>query len=191
MKLRKSYIIGYIILGMFCMFTVFSFAGCGKDKPEETPGVSTEQPTQTPEQTETPSVPETEEPQQGEEKKEISIYTINDDTLESEPVTVEVDKALTPETVVEASVKSLEEHSLEIGIYSVSMEKDTVIVSFYKDTAPVIGVGSGVEETILNCISDSLIDNLEACKNVIFRVEDGPYESGHMVFEMDEVYASE
>lgn len=189
MKLRK----GYIIFGMICTLTVFGFAGCGKDnKPQETPGVNTEMPTQTPAQTETPSVPvETQEPEQGNEKKEISIYTINDDTLESEPVTVEVDKELTAETVVEAAVKSLEEHSLNIGIYSVTQEKDTVIVSFKADTAPAVGVGSGVEETILNCISDSLIDNLESCRNVIFRIEDGPYESGHMIFEMDEVYARE
>lgn len=191
MKLRK----GYIIFGMVCILTVASFAGCNKDEePQETPGVNTEMPTQTPVTpgTETPDVSQnTEEPEQGTEKKEISIYTINDDTLESEPVTVEIQEKLTAKAVVEAAVKSLEEHSLIIGIHDVSQEGDTVIVSFKKDTAPAIGVGSGVEETILNCISDSLIDNLEECKSVIFRLEDGPYESGHMIFEMDEVYVSE
>lgn len=185
MRIRK----GYIIFGAICVLSVCSISGCQKkEDTQTTPAVET----QTPAPTQTPvASPETQNPEQNTEKKEISIYTINDDTLESEPVTVEVEEELTAEAVVEASVKSLEEHSLKIGIYSVAQEGDTVIVSFQKDTAPIIGVGSGVEETILNCISDSLIDNVEGCKKVIFRVEDGPYESGHMIFDIDEVYASE
>lgn len=202
MNIRKA----YIIFCMLCVLAAFGFSGCAKDSDvptTETPAVNTEQPTQTPSQTQEPEQMQTQEPQetdnpqkpdntaQSGEKKEISIYTINDNTLESEPVKVEVEKELTPETVVEAAVKSLEEHSLTIGIHSVTQEGDTVIVSFKKDTAPLVNVGSGVEETILNCISDSLIDNIEGCKNVIFRGEDGPYESGHLYFEMDEVYARE
>lgn len=185
MRIRK----GYIIFGVICTLAVCSFSGCQKaDDAQTTPAVET----QTPAVTETPvASQETKNPEQNTEKKEISIYTINDDTLESEPVIVEVEEELTAEAVVKASVKSLEEHSLKIGIYSVVQEGDAVIVSFQKDTAPVVGVGSGVEETILNCISDSLIDNVEGCKKVIFRVEDGPYESGHMIFGIDEVYASE
>ncbi len=193
MKIKK----GYIIFGTVCTLAAVSFTGCKKGGDiQETPVVQTETPapvqTETPAPTQTTEAPqETDNPEQSNEKKEISIYTINDDTLESEPVTVEVAEKLTPETVVAAAVKSLEEHSLTIGIHSVTQEADTVIVSFKKDSAPVVGVGSGVEETILNCISDSLIDNIDGCKNVIFRAEDGPYESGHLAFEMDEVYARE
>ena len=184
MKNRKS----YIIFGMICMLAVGSMAGCQKDKQGASVS-STQPPIETPVQTKEPET--TKSPEQSDEKKEISIYTINDETLESEPVTVEVEEALTPETVVTAAVKSLEEHSLTIGIHSVVQEGDTVIVSFKADTAPMVGVGSGVEETILNCISDSLIDNIEGCNKVIFRGQDAPYESGHLAFEMDEVYVSE
>lgn len=187
MRIQKR----YLILGIFCILAIGSFSGCQKaEDPPTPPAVETQTPV--PEATQTPAVPQaTQTPEQSTEKKEISIYTINDDTLESEPVTVEVEEELTAETVVKAAVKSLEEHSLTIGIYSVEQKENTVIVSFMKDTAPVVGVGSGVEETILNCISDSLIDNVEDCRNVVFRIEDGPYESGHMIFGIDEVYASE
>lgn len=187
MKWKK----GYIIFSVVCALAVFGVTGCQKDgDTQETPAVQTQTPA--PVLTQTPGAPqETNNPEQGNDKKEISIYTINDDTLESEPVTVAVEEELTPETVVKAAVDSLEEHSLTIGIHKVTQEGDTVIVCFKKDTAPLVGVGSGVEVTILNCISDSLIDNIEGCKNVIFRGEDGPYESGHLIFEMDEVYVSE
>jgi hypothetical protein len=168
---RKS----VFLLGVLGVLLLFCLTGCGKNESiAESPSVNTEK---------------TQEPK--DEKREISIYTINDDTLESEPVTVELEGELTAENVVFAAVKALEEHSLEIGIYSITTEEDTVIVSFQKDTAPLTGVGAGVEETILNCISDSLIDNIEGCKNVIFRCADGPYKSGHIEFELDEVYVSE
>ena len=65
-----------------------------------------------------------------------------------------------------------------------------LIVSFLFGKPPLSSVGSGVEETILNSIAYSLLDNVEDCKKVIFRAEGEAYESGHYAFEVDEVYAS-
>ena len=70
------------------------------------------------------------------------------------------------------------------------MEGDTVIVSFLFGKAPLSTVGSDVEETILNSIANSLLDNVEDCKKVIFRAEGEAYESGHYAFEVDEAYAT-
>ncbi len=131
----------------------------------------------------------TEEKEETKEKEEVPIYSINDESLETEQTYVEIEE-VTPESVVHAVITSLKEHSLEIGIDSVTMEGDTVIVSFLFGTAPLSTVGSTVEETILNSIADSLLDNIEDCKKVIFRAEGEAYESGHYAFEIDEVYAS-
>lgn len=122
---------------------------------------------------------------------EINIYGINDTTLESEPVKATVNGEITAESIVMAVVKDFEEHSLKIGIDSITAEGTTVIVSFKKDMAPLVQVGTDVEVTILNCISDSLLDNLEDCSAVIFQAEGEAYESGHLYYEKDEVYASE
>lgn len=122
--------------------------------------------------------------------KEVPIYSINDTSLESEQTYVTVEE-LTPEAVVLAVVDSFEEHSLEVGIDSVTTQEDTVIVSFQYGKAPLSTVGSTVEETILNSIADSLLDNIDSCKKVIFRAEGDAYESGHYAFGIDEVYAAE
>lgn len=129
----------------------------------------------------TPEVPET---------KEVLLYGIQNDTLESEQVTVAVPKEskITAEFIVSQVVDVFADDSIEIGIDSVTEEGDKVIVSFLKDKAPLAKVGSGVELTILDSISMSLLDNLDTCKNVIFRVEGNAYASGHIELDKDEVY---
>lgn len=138
------------------------------------------------------NVPEKSSPApEKEDVTEVNIYGINDTTLESEPVKGMIEGEVTAESIVLAVVKDFEEHSLKIGIDSVTAEGTTVIVSFKKDMAPLVQVGTDVEVTILNCISDSLLDNLDDCSAVIFQAEGEAYESGHLYYEKDEVYASE
>ena len=47
------------------------------------------------------------------------------------------------------------------------------------DKAPLTNVGAGFEEAILNAIAQSIADNLDDYNKVIYRVEGGPYKSGH------------
>ena len=122
---------------------------------------------------------------------EIDIYGINEDSLESEPAHAVIEGEVNAKSIVQAVVDDYVAKSIEIGIFDVKEEANKVIVSFEYGKAPLANVGSDVEETILNCISDSLMDNLDNCKAVIFRAEDGSYESGHFAFGLDEVYASE
>ncbi len=203
MKKKHKWSIGILIL----VLTMALFAACGKDAEETTNSQDTEM-TENKEQTtddedDTTKDKTTKKDEQKdeiehtdntekekEEKGEVPIYSINDESLESEQTYVEMEE-ITPKTVVQAVVDSLAEHSLEVGIDSVTMEGDTVIVSFLFGKAPLTSVGSTVEETILNSIADSLLDNVEGCKNVIFRAEGEAYESGHYAFGFDEVYASE
>ena len=183
-KNRRKLGVGLLIL----VLTMALLSACGKNKEEDnldsqqTMEVVPDEGQET-EEDESETV-ETEGP------KEVPIYSINDNSLESEQTYVTVEE-LTPEAVVSAVVDSFEEHSLEVGIDSVTMEGDTVIVSFLYGKAPLSSVGSTVEETILNSIADSLLDNIDSCKKVVFRAEGDAYESGHYAFGIDEVYAAE
>ncbi len=177
-KKRRKLWIGMLIL----ILTMVLIGACGKKKDEDATSkgnVTTESGTQQSENT---------DEEQG--AKEVQIYSINDNSLESEQTYVTMEE-VTPETVVQAVVDSLAEHSLEVGIDSVTMEGDRVIVSFLYGKAPLTSVGSTVEETILNSIADSLLDNVDGCKKVVFRAEGEAYESGHYAFGINEVYASE
>ena len=176
------------------VLTMALLGACGKDNEENVDsGQMTEtvqNETQDKEQNEQQQTENDSETVENKGPQEVPIYSINDDSLESEQTYVTVEE-LTPEAVVKAVVESLEEHSLEIGIDSVTMEEDTVIVSFLYGKAPLSSVGSTVEETILNSIADSLLDNIDGCKKVVFRAEGEAYESGHYAFGIDEVYAAE
>ena len=174
-----------LCVGLFILvLTMGLLSACSKEKENHTDSVQTEEQQNDEQDTDNTEDEVLEGPQR------VPIYSINDNSLESEQTYVTLEE-MTPEAVVQAVVDSLEEHSLEIGIDSVTTEGDTVIVSFLYGKAPLTSVGSTVEETILNSIADSLLDNIDTCKKVIFRAEGEAYESGHYAFGVDEVYAAE
>lgn len=124
------------------------------------------------------------------ENVELTIYTVNVSTGEPENVTavIPAGTGITPELIVEKVVESMADRSLEVGIESVTTKGDTVIVSFYKDKAPLSEMGSGYEAAILDAIAQSLVDNLESYNKIIYRAEGGAYASGHIELGLDEVY---
>ncbi|MDF2906661.1 MAG: hypothetical protein K0R34_1982 [Herbinix sp.] len=124
---------------------------------------------------------------------ELQLYTVNVDTGEIEAVTalVPADAEITPDLIVEKVVESMVDRSIEVGIDSVTLEGDAVIVSFYKDAAPLSEMGSGYEGAILDAIAQSLIDNLEEYNKVIYRAEGEAYVSGHNELGINEVYLEE
>jgi len=95
---------------------------------------------------------------------------------------------VTIDSIVEEVVSAMKDEAFFIGINDVFLQGDMVVVDFRADTAPVIDVGSSVEGTILDAIGQSILDNLSECAGVIFRIEGGPYETGHFEMGIDEVY---
>lgn len=124
------------------------------------------------------------------ENVDLSLYTVNVDTGEIEAVTalVPADTKITPELIVDKVVESMADRSIEVGIESVIIKGDTVIVSFYKDKAPLSDMGSAYEGAILDAIAQSLIDNLDKYNKVIYRAEGKAYVSGHFEFDINDVY---
>jgi hypothetical protein len=123
--------------------------------------------------------------------KEISIYTMNETSLEVESVTALVPEKseITPQLIVNLVADSLADRLVTVGIDNVTTEGDTVIVSFLSNQPPLTNVGSGLEETILTAFAQSLVDNLkDKYPKVIFRQEGKAYSSGHFEFGINEVY---
>lgn len=181
--MKKKYKLGVGLLILVLIMALLG--GCGKKIEDNKDSQQTQV-----EQSNEMQVEDSVEESDNQGSKEVPIYSINDESLESEQTYVTIEE-MTPEAVVYAVVESFEEHSLEVGIDSVTIEGDTAIVSFLYGKAPLSSVGSTVEETILNSIADSLLDNIDACKKVVFRAEGEAYESGHYAFGIDEVYAAE
>lgn len=175
---------------MLCLCVAFWFSGCGKESEHknditETPGVTSgivqnvisEVPTDKP-----TIVPL--------ENLEVTIYTLNSDSLEKEAVTVLItgEDELTPEGILEQVVDAMEEEGFYLGINDIIIDNESVRIDFKSDAAPVVNVGAAVEGTILDILAQSVLDNLPQYKKIYISIEGGPYQSGHLEFELDDVY---
>lgn len=198
MKKQLNMKTGIHVLGIMLLFSVLLLGGCKKNKSTD----NLSQPSDVESTIDEQDVSQVEEDTQDEEdiiepnndkntsNNEIFIYGIQGETLESEQVGVLIpeEAEITADYIVNQVVEVFAEDSIEIGIDSVIVEGDNVIVSFQSDKAPLYNVGSGVESTILDSFAMSLLDNIETCKNVIFRVEGKAYQSGHIELGIDEIY---
>jgi len=174
---------------MLCICVAFLISGCGKDNvttvvpteiPVPTKPVITLAPTEA-EQNPTIAPPE---------NMEVTIYTLNPDSLEKEAVTVlvTVEDALTPELIVEQVVDAMEDEGFYIGINDILIDGNSVRIDFKSDAAPVLDVGASVEGSIIDILAQSILDNLPQYNKIYISIEGGPYHTGHIEFELDEVY---
>lgn len=145
-------------------------AGCQKQ--EDVPEV-TVVPTKLPEKIET-----------------ITIYSINSDTMSLIPVSVRKTNGgqLTAQSITNLVQSGLNDDKIKVE--NVSVENDKVIVSFSSKGRPVKDCSSQMEDLILECFANSLLDNVKNCKKVIFRCDGKAYHSSQYDFTINEVYAS-
>ena len=120
----------------------------------------------------------------------LSIYTIDSDAMALVPVTVEKrQNAMTPAYITSLVEGNLEDDS--IRVYSAEQENGRITLSFYADGKPFVNCSRKMENLILDCFANSLLDNLENCSEIVFRCEGKAYKSANYSFKIDEVYASE
>ncbi len=177
-----------LIMGI--LFTVV-LAGClstaGNNQPENnTPTKKIQaETTFTPLPTLTPDPTNRDTP---EIKNEIIIYTLNPSTLEKVAVTVNTDTSdFSLEDLVKKITDALEDESFLVSVKSAYFEKTVAIVDFSKNGAPGNGA-SAYETTVLDCISQSIMENYDECTAVIFRIDGGAYKTPNLSLNEDEAY---
>lgn len=120
--------------------------------------------------------------------KTVSIYTI--DSIEEELVPLKVPMStdrITPEFILDEVLSNIDE---KVEITEIEVENSRIYVSFNNDYAPVKKCSRKFETLILDCVANSLLDNISYINEVVFQCEDGAYHSYNFEFQEDEVYCS-
>lgn len=118
--------------------------------------------------------------------KTVSIYTI--DSIEEELIPLKVPIStdrITPEFILDEVLSNIDE---KVEVTEIEVENSCIYVSFNRDYAPIKKCSKKFETLILDCISNSLLDNIPYIHKVVFRCGDGAYHSDNFDFEEDEVY---
>lgn len=128
--------------------------------------------------------------QQAERIETITIYSINSDTMTLIPVSVRKTNGgqLTAQSITNLVQSGLNDDRIQVDEVIVQNEK--VIVSFSSKGRPIRDCNKKMETLILECFSNSLLDNVKGCKKVIFRCDGKEYRSSQYKFTLNEVYAS-
>lgn len=118
----------------------------------------------------------------------ISIYTIDgiEETLVPLNVAVHTER-ITPEFILDEVIRNLDE---KVDVTEIEIEKKRIYITFNEEYAPVKNCSEGYETLILDCVSNSILDNISYVEEVVFRSGEDAYHSKNFTFEKDEVYSS-
>ncbi len=122
--------------------------------------------------------------------REVQVYTLDPASMEISSVTRLVPKEdeLTPKTVTGLVLEELGANDIEVGLLSASMDGDSVILDFSAEKPPVADTEEDLETAILDCLSHSLLDNVEGCRKVYLRIEGDVYQSSHISYGLYDSY---
>ena len=111
----------------------------------------------------------------------LKIVDVISDSIKEVPIESE---DLSVSIVGDMVIKEL--NITEKCIKEIVVKDNIVIVNFVEDSI-VLHQGTSGELAILDSLAKTFVDSM-GYDNIIFRVNDNNYESGHIVFELDEVY---
>ena len=118
----------------------------------------------------------------------LYIYTIDSIQEELVPLKVPVGgNSVTPAFIMDEVIRNLDE---KVEVTEIDIEKSRIYITFNEDYAPVRKCSENFETMILDCISNSILDNIPYIDEVVFCGKKGAYRSDNFSFEEDEVYSS-
>lgn len=129
-------------------------------------------------------------PTQKSTMKTLTIYSVDSDNMTLIPVSVKKGtQKISARYIASLVLENLNKDDIELT--DVTKKGKKVYVSFSSRGEPVRNCNKTMETLILDCFSNSILDNVKGCEKVIFRCDgDRGYQSSQYSFGEEEVYAS-
>lgn len=178
----------------FLFFTIIYMCfltGCGRSS--EAGNASAGDGEKKPPSSETPVPSATKTGSDKTESRELKIYAINFDTdeVEDSVVYIPADEEISVRLVADAVIAGFDNYGIEVRLNDAVEENGNAVVDFKKneDGSGIFGeTTKKVEETALNCISYSILDNIPEVQGIIFRIDGQAYKTENFSFEENYVY---
>ena len=170
------------LTGLLCIVLLsFALTACGSEDDEDT---NTPEPSSN-----ITTEDETSEPIPSPNMETITVFTIDPANMAIMPSQVKKNEA---DDSVEYITKLVRENleDDEIRVSSATQKGERAIIAFDSKSKPVKGCDEEMEDLILECFANSILDNVDGIHEVSFCTDKGPYISENKEMEADEIYAS-
>ncbi len=116
-----------------------------------------------------------------------TLYIKNIDTGDFDLTQVQLE--CTPESKNFCMVQKIaQELNSDVRIQQVYMQGSGMVIDFAAGGPPTINLGSSQEAALLDSIAKTVLENLKDVDAVFYRVDNGPYSSGHFYFDLADAY---
>ena len=120
----------------------------------------------------------------------IFIYTVDatSESVVNKTVMVKESTEITPELIIDYIIDSLKDESVELNVKDVSYNNGDCIVDFDDTVKSIAKKSAKLENAILDAIAQSVLDNVDGCKKIKYRINGSAYSTANRTFALDYVY---
>lgn len=122
--------------------------------------------------------------------KIVEYYTVSlaTDNVSTVRVVLDADTEISPALIVDLLIDSLEDEAIELSVDYVKAEDNICIISFDNSIYSISKLGTDFEYRVLDCVAQSILDNIEGCIGVVYRINGNSYSTGNITLGVDEIY---
>ncbi len=120
----------------------------------------------------------------------LQYYSVNGATATVKTATVMLleNTEITPSLILSTVIDSLEDESIVVSANDATMSDGKCIVDFTESIAAVANQNANLEDAILDAVAQSILDNVQGCKSVSYRINGGAYDTVNNSFGLDDIY---
>lgn len=120
----------------------------------------------------------------------VRFYTVNatNSMVKTATVMEREDVAITPEKILDYVIDSLEDESITLSYNSVAANNGNIIIDFDDSIIRISRSSADLEMAVLDAAAQSILDNIDGCQSIIYRINGGAYKTDNLSFGIDYSY---
>ena len=120
----------------------------------------------------------------------LHIYTVNATTesVINQTVMLSEDTEITPALLIDYISEALKDESINLSFESVEYEDGCCVVDFDDSIFTIASKSASLEDAVLDAIAQSILDNVDGCLKIIYRIKGAAYSTVNRTFDYNYVY---
>ena len=120
----------------------------------------------------------------------LLIYSVNasSESVVNQTVMLDEKTEITPSLIIDYVTEALKDESIKLSFDGIEYSNGRCIVNFDDSILNIAKSSSNLENAVLDAIAQSVLDNVDGCMEIVYRIHGQRYSTANRTFDIDYVY---
>lgn len=120
----------------------------------------------------------------------LLIYTVDatSESVVNQTVMLAENTEITPALIIDYITEALKDESVKLSFDGIEYSNGRCIVDFDDSILSIAKASPDLENAVLDAIAQSVLDNVDGCMEIVYRLHGQRYSTANRTFDIDYVY---